>query len=87
MTQIAKLFVNGRSQAVRLPAAFRFEGSEVFIRRDEKTGDVILSHKPTTWDAFVQMVGKNAAPEDFLSEEDRRQDEHQERDPFAEDGE
>jgi antitoxin VapB len=29
----AKLFPNGRSQAVRLPQEFRFEGSEVSIRR------------------------------------------------------
>src|ERR1700722_13777663 len=35
----AKLFQNGRSQAVRLPKAFRFPGSEVFIRRE---GDVVL---------------------------------------------
>lgn len=31
--QTAKLFFNGRSQAVRLPKAFRFEGDEVFIKR------------------------------------------------------
>jgi antitoxin VapB len=41
--QTAKLFKNGRSQAVRLPAEFRFEGSEVQIRRDLQTGEVILS--------------------------------------------
>lgn len=41
--QTAKLFKNGRSQAVRLPAEFRFEGEEVQIRRDPDTGDVILS--------------------------------------------
>lgn len=41
--QTAKLFKNGRSQAVRLPAEFRFEGEEVAIRRDPATGDVILS--------------------------------------------
>lgn len=29
----AKLFMNGRSQAVRLPKAFRFEGKEVFIKK------------------------------------------------------
>ena len=32
MTQTARLFMNGRSQAVRLPAAFRFDTNEVFIR-------------------------------------------------------
>ena len=39
----AKLFKNGRSQAVRLPAEFRFDGDEVSIRRDPVSGDVILS--------------------------------------------
>ena len=42
----AKLFTTGGSQAVRLPAEFRFEGSEVDIRRDSVTGEVVLS-KPT----------------------------------------
>ena len=39
----AKIFMNGRSQAVRLPAEFRFEANKVFIRRDPMTGHVILS--------------------------------------------
>ena len=39
--QIAKLFWHGRSQAVRLPAQFRFEGKEVFIHKDPQTGNVI----------------------------------------------
>ena len=37
----AKLFQNGRSQAVRLPKAFRFEGTEVRIRRT-RAGAVVL---------------------------------------------
>ena len=41
--QTAKLFRSGRSQAVRLPAEFRFEGTEVLIRRDPASGEVILS--------------------------------------------
>ncbi|MEY4258715.1 MAG: hypothetical protein RJA56_1616, partial [Pseudomonadota bacterium] len=41
MSQTAKLFINGRSQAVRLPAAYRFDTQEVFIRKDPSTGDVI----------------------------------------------
>lgn len=44
MTQTkAKLFTHGGSQAVRLPKAFRFEGDEVFIRRDGDT--VVLEPK------------------------------------------
>jgi antitoxin VapB len=40
----AKLFAHGRSQAVRLPKEFRFEGTEVFVRRVGE--DVVLSSKP-----------------------------------------
>ncbi|MCP3873091.1 MAG: AbrB/MazE/SpoVT family DNA-binding domain-containing protein [Desulfobacteraceae bacterium] len=36
MESFAKLFKNGRSQAVRLPKAFRFEGTEVKIRKQGK---------------------------------------------------
>jgi antitoxin VapB len=68
----AKLFRNGRSQAVRLPADFRFEGDEVFIRRDDATGDVILSRRPSSWDGFLKLVeGGRAADPDFLSQRER----------------
>jgi antitoxin VapB len=73
MSQTAKLFKNGRSQAVRLPAAFRFDTKEVFIRQDPKTGDVILSRKPTTWDGFFAALQAVEVPEDFLSEVERAQ--------------
>lgn len=39
----AKLFLHGRSQAVRLPKEFRFEGTEVYVRR--VGDDVVLSSK------------------------------------------
>ncbi|NQV11116.1 MAG: AbrB/MazE/SpoVT family DNA-binding domain-containing protein [Cyanobacteria bacterium] len=39
----AKLFRNGRSQAVRLPAEFRFEGTEVEVHRDPESGAVVLT--------------------------------------------
>jgi antitoxin VapB len=42
----ARVFMTGRSQAVRIPAEYRFSTQEVFIRRDPKTGDVTLSEKP-----------------------------------------
>lgn len=45
-TRVAKQFKNGASQAVRLPAEFRFEGEEVFFTRDDATGDVVLSNRP-----------------------------------------
>ena len=84
MTQTAKLFKNGRSQAVRLPAAFRFEGEEVFIRRDDATGDVILSARPRSLDRFFAALAEARTPDDFLTAEDRRQG-VEERDPFARD--
>lgn len=70
MTQTAKLFRNGRSQAVRLPAEFRFSGSEVYVRRDPATGDVILSHRPDSWQDFFDLTAELHLPDDFLS--DRR---------------
>ncbi|GGA79357.1 hypothetical protein GCM10011491_03240 [Brucella endophytica] len=80
-TKVAKIFTTGRSQAVRLPAEFRFEESEVFVRRDPKTGDVILSRKPDSWDGLFQLYGKDQVPNDFLDAADRRQS-SQDRDPF-----
>jgi antitoxin VapB len=67
MAQRAKLFRNGRSQAVRLPAEFRFPGSEVYIRRDPESGDVILSRRPDSWEEFFNLTAKLDIPEDFLS--------------------
>lgn len=81
MSQVAKLFMNGRSQAVRLPAAFRFNADEVFIRQDPETGDVILSRKPESLDGFFAALDGIDVPEDFLSPTDRNQGE-QVRDPF-----
>ena len=70
MRQVAKLFFNGRSQAVRLPAAFRFDSDEVYIRQDLATGDVILSKKPGTWDDFFALVAEADIPQDFLATRD-----------------
>lgn len=74
MTATAKLFMNGRSQAVRLPAEFRFEGTEVFIERQGDT--VVLRAKPVGWEDF--FAAEPRTPDDFLS--DREQDAPQERD-------
>ncbi len=71
MSQLAKIFKNGRSQAVRLPKAFRFEEDEVFIRKDEKTGDVILSRKPEDWISFFRALEAAEVPVDFLSKSER----------------
>jgi antitoxin VapB len=68
LPRTAKLFRNGRSQAVRLPASCRFEGSEVFVRRDAATGDVILSRRPESWEDFFELTKSIAVPEDFLAD-------------------
>ncbi|GAC1437338.1 MAG: AbrB/MazE/SpoVT family DNA-binding domain-containing protein [Terriglobales bacterium] len=68
MAQKAKLFRNGRSQAVRLPVEYRFEGSEVYVRRDESTGDIILSKRPESWLDFFELMKQVDVPEDFLVE-------------------
>jgi antitoxin VapB len=80
MTRTAKLFRNGRSQAVRLPSEYRFEGSEVFVRRDPDNGDVILSRRPHSWSDFFQLVKTLDLPGDFLA--DRRDAPPQKRDLF-----
>lgn len=68
MAQTAKLFRNGRSQAVRLPAEFRFEGSEVYVRRDPQNGDVILSRRPESWQEFFDLLKTLEIPDDFLTD-------------------
>jgi antitoxin VapB len=65
--RIAKLFRNGDSQAVRLPKEFRFQGTEVVIRR---AGDsVVLSPVARTWDSLVQSLGE--FPADFMADRDQ----------------
>jgi antitoxin VapB len=67
----AKLFKNGRSQAVRLPKEFRFEGNEVAIRRDPLTGNVVLTpsaeaRKNMSWtELFAVWDSLGAADIDF----------------------
>ena len=80
MTDTAKLFVTGRSQAVRLPREYRFEGEEVFIRRDPVTGDVVLSRRPDSWQGFLEQAGRTAVPSDFM--DDRKDLPAPERDSF-----
>ena len=78
MPQTAKLFMNGRSQAVRLPANLRFEGDEVYIRRDPETGDVILSRKPGNWNDFFELIKAQEIPEDFMAERENEPPEDKE---------
>jgi len=62
--EVAKLFPNGNSQAVRLPKECRFTGDEVLVF---KVGNaVLLLPKDKVWEVF--MEGLNGFTSDFLSE-------------------
>ena len=65
MTAKAKLFLNGRSQAVRIPKEFAFEGiDEVSVRR---VGDkLILEPVRKTWTSFAE--GPAVPEDDFMAE-------------------
>ena len=76
----AKLFRNGSSQAVRLPAEFRFAGDEVRIRRDPETGEVVLSPITASWDEFFAQRKRTPERRGFLAR--RRDRAPQERELF-----
>lgn len=66
----AKLFIHDGAQAVRLPVEFRFEGDEVHVRRDHRTGNVILSaRREIAWlDFMAQRYELGLLPASFLAE-------------------
>ena len=70
MVHVAKLFMNGRSQAVRLPAEFRFDETEIYIRRDPVSGDIVLSRRRGDWEEYFQLIKSLDVPQDFMA--DRR---------------
>jgi antitoxin VapB len=74
----AKVFISGRSQAVRIPAKYRFSTNEVYIRRDPRNGDLILSPVPSLREIFAAF-DRLALPEGFLSAAERSQELPQER--------
>jgi antitoxin VapB len=66
----ARVFMSGRSQHVTIPVGFRFRSSEVSIRRDPNSGDVILSEVPSLVEVFAALDAAEL-PDDFMSEADR----------------
>lgn len=67
----AKLFVNGSSQAVRLPKEYRFTGTEVYA---QKIGDtVMLVPKEKVWETFLE--GINGFTDDYIEIMEKRIDE------------
>ena len=77
----AKVFKNGGSQFVRLPAEYRFDAEEVDVRRDPISGDVILSQPRPSWDDYFAWVATLDLPTDFLA--DREQPDDDFRDPLV----
>jgi antitoxin VapB len=75
----AKVFMSGRSQAVRIPAEYRFTSKEVYIRRDPKNGNLILSQAPGSLREIFAAFDRLGVPQDFLSPEERAQEAPQER--------
>jgi antitoxin VapB len=76
----ARVFKNGRSQAVRIPAEFRFKADEVYVRRDEQSGDLILSQSPASWDEIFAALDAAEFPARFMA--DREQGVAEEREPL-----
>ncbi|HDY87070.1 MAG TPA: AbrB/MazE/SpoVT family DNA-binding domain-containing protein [bacterium] len=68
----AKLFINGRSQAVRLPKAYRFTGNEVYIKKISE-GVLLIPKDQSIWDIWEQNLRKYDEP--FMT--DRNQPEMQ----------
>ncbi|RKX91263.1 MAG: AbrB/MazE/SpoVT family DNA-binding domain-containing protein [Spirochaetes bacterium] len=61
----AKLFINGRSQAVRLPKSYRFEGNEVYVKKVSE-GVLLIPKDKTLWDSWEKNLRKYDSP--FISE-------------------
>lgn len=62
--RIAKVFMNGRSQAVRLPKEYRFDNDEVYITKQGSS--VIITEKKPSWDEFFDA--ESAFADDFLND-------------------
>ncbi len=72
--ETAKLFTNGRSQAVRLPKEFRLQGKEVFIKKTS-TGILLLPKDESIWDAWEKSLLKGG--ETLLAERNQPQEQQQ----------
>lgn len=84
MEKAAKIFKNGRNQAVRLPVQFEFDTDLVYIRQEEN-GDLVISKhqsRQDNWDQLFGMLESTHFPSDFLDAAERKQDVST-RDPFG----
>lgn len=77
MLATAKIFSTGNSQAVRLPKAFRVDAGEMWITKNEVTGEITLKPKDSdkrrqTLEKLFRMIEENPLPDSFLSEASRQ---------------
>jgi len=88
MFATAKVFTTGNSQAVRLPKAFRVDAAEMWITKNDVTGEITLKPKENeeqrkhNLEKLFKMIAAAPLPDDFLSEATRRNEPA--RNPFAE---
>jgi antitoxin VapB len=87
MTATAKVFSTGNSQAVRLPKAFRVNVQEMWISKNEVTGEITLKPKDSETQrrlrlkALFKLIADEPFPEDFSFRDESAPVEYQ-RDPF-----
>ena len=63
----AKLFKKGKSQAVRLPKEFKFQGTEVYIKRIGR--NVVLIPKDDPWESLISSLDNFS--DDFLADREQ----------------
>jgi antitoxin VapB len=68
----ARVFMSGRSQAVRIPVEYRFTSIEVFIRRNPQNGEIILSEHPQhqSLTEIFAMIDAAGGAEELLRDRD-----------------
>ncbi len=67
--ETAKLFMNGRSQAVRLPKSYRLNGTEVFIKKTAE-GVLLIPKDQSVWEIWEQNLQKHK--ESFMEERNQQ---------------
>lgn len=72
MVAIAKVFTTGNSQAIRLPKAYRVDAREMWITKNERTGEITLKPKPEpdALAAFLAALQSMPATDEFLPPRD-----------------
>jgi antitoxin VapB len=76
----ARVFMSGRSQAVRIPAEYRFQSSEVYIRRDARSGEITLSERPQRrplQEIFAMLDAAGGADELLLERDTEKAEERE----------